>query len=234
MTGRRALVLGGSGAVGSAVVRELAVRGVPTLFTYRRGGETAAALAEATGATAIPLDLADDDAIRRALGALPHAPDILVTCAGVVPREPWLELPDDAWEEAYRVGPRSAFVATQALAPSMIEAGRGDVVFVGALDRAQSLPLPVAFAAAQGMLSALAMSLAKELSPHGVRVNMVALGPLDAGLSASLDPRVREDYLAFSALRRLGTPAEAAAAIVWLATRNTYMSGEVLPVNGGI
>jgi 3-oxoacyl-[acyl-carrier protein] reductase len=84
------------------------------------------------------------------------------------------------------------------------------------------------------MLSAMTMALAKELGPSGIRVNMVALGILDSGLSRELNPKLVADYKTFSALRRLGTPAEAAKAILWLALENTYMNGKVLSVNGGI
>ena len=122
-------------------------------------------------------------------------------------------------------------VVCQLLAPHL--AG-GDVVLVGALERTQSLPIPLAFAASQGALAAVTMALAKELGPQDVRVNMVAAGVLEAGLSDDLDAGVLADYEAFSALRRRGTAAEVAACILWLALQNTYFSGKVLPVNGGI
>lgn len=116
----------------------------------------------------------------------------------------------------------------------MARAGYGSIVLVGALDRTQSLPAPVPFAASQGMLAAMTMALAKELGPSGILVNMVALGILEEGLARALSPQVRADFLSFSALRRAGTPREAARAILWLALENTYMSGKVMPVNGGI
>jgi 3-oxoacyl-[acyl-carrier protein] reductase len=124
-------------------------------------------------------------------------------------------------------------VACQELAPSMAPRG-GHVVLVGAIDRAQSIPAPVHFAASQGALAAMVMALGKELGPRGIRVNMVALGLLEGGLSREISPALVADYKAFSALRRLGTADEAARAILWLALENTYMSGEVVPVNGGI
>jgi 3-oxoacyl-[acyl-carrier protein] reductase len=108
------------------------------------------------------------------------------------------------------------------------------MVLVGAMGRAQSITLPVHFAASQGMLSAMTMTLAKELGPRGIRVNMVALGLLESGLSRGISPELEADFKNCSALRRLGTPEEAARAILWLALENTYMNGEVVPVNGGL
>ena len=92
----------------------------------------------------------------------------------------------------------------------------------------------MAYAASQGTLAAMTMALAKELGPHGVHINMLALGLLDAGLSLGLTPKLREDFLAFSALRRFGTPDEVARAIVWLACHNRYLNGKVIPINGGL
>jgi 3-oxoacyl-[acyl-carrier protein] reductase len=121
------------------------------------------------------------------------------------------------------------------MARRLVADGRsGHVVLVGALDRAQSLPLSVAFAAAQGMLGAMTMALAKELGPSGVRVNLVAGGPTRTGLSARLDPVLLADYERLSALRRVGTADEIAACVTFLALENEYMTGKVLAANGGI
>ena len=95
------------------------------------------------------------------------------------------------------------------------------------------MPLPPAYAASQGALSALAMALAHELGAD-LRVNLVALGVLDAGLSRQLSAGRRKDYQTFSALRREGTPAEAASVITWLALENRYIHGKVIAANGGI
>lgn len=230
---RRALVLGGTGAVGAEVVRGLAARGVTGAFTYLRSAERAAALAAESSLEARRVDLTDRAAIRELCASLPPT-DVLVACAAVARRASLAESTDADWDDAHAVNARASFVACQALAPAMAGAGGGSIVLVGALDRAQSLPLPVAFAASQGMQAALVMALAHELGPAGTRVNAVALGPLDAGLSRVLHPDRIEDYKTYSALRRLGTPREVVPAILWLALDDRYMSGKVLAVNGGI
>jgi 3-oxoacyl-[acyl-carrier protein] reductase len=116
----------------------------------------------------------------------------------------------------------------------MAERRRGSIVFVCALDRGQSLPLPPAFAAAQGALGALAMALAKELGAAGVRVNAVSLGPLAGGLSTALPARLSTDYETFSALRRRGTAEEAARAIAWMLLDAEFVTGRCLAANGGL
>lgn len=231
---RRALLFGGTGTVGREVLKGLAVAGIPTTFTFHTQKDRARVLASEYGATAIGLDLADPAAIRGAIASLDPKPDVLIHCAAVSRALPLSGVSDADWDATQAINVRSAFVAAQALAPSMSEAKRGDIVLAGALDRTQSVPIPVHFAATQGALSAMTMALAKELGPHGIRVNLVAIGVLEDGLSRELPAKARDDFRTFSALKRTGRPAEAAEAILWLALSNGYMSGKVLPVNGGV
>lgn len=205
---RRVLVFGGSGHVGRAVVAALRARGVEPTFTWhtRDPGDGRR------------IDLADPAAVEALVAEV--APDVLIHCAAI-------DAPD--LDAVYAVNCRSAFVATHAM-----PAGVRDVVLLGGLDRTQSLPLPAAYAASQGMLSGMVMALARALGPSGLRINLLALGPLDGGLSMGLEAAQIADYQRFSALRRRGTAAEAAKAAVWLALENSYLNGKVVPVNGGI
>ena len=234
---RCALVLGGSGAVGREVVRALVAAGVDVAFTYRRAADVASALAAETGARAIATDLADAGAVRALAaevgGGAAGGPSILVHAAVASRMASIVEVTDDDWAVAHAVNLRAPYLAVQALLPSLTASG-GSVVLVGALDRTQSVPAPAHFAATQGALPAMAMALARELGGRGVKVNVVAVGLLDAGLGRELGAAMVSDYRSFSALRRLGTAAEVAAAVAWLALENTYMNGKILPVNGGL
>lgn len=226
---RHALVLGGTGAIGSAVVRALAERGVPTTFTWFQNEARAREL----GGGGVRVDLSKPSEIRALFAE--RTPDILIQCAAVHPRAPLAELTADDFDAAMALSGRATFVAVQELARKLIAEKRvGHVVLVGALERAQSLPLSAPFAAAQGMLGPLAMSFAKELGPHGILVNLVAGGLVGSGVSRDLDPAQKGAYEKLSALRRLGTPEEIAAPVVFLALENRYMTGKVLAANGGI
>lgn len=234
-----ALVFGGSGTVGSAVVRALSAGGCRTRFTYFRSEEDAEALRNSCPNTSpVRVDLRQPEAVRelfRGFDGDGFSPRLFVHCAAISQARGLVEIGDSDWDEVIAVSCRSAFVACQELARRLGPAKTGgDIVFVGALDRGQSLPLPVHFAAAQGMLGSMSMALAKELGPQGIRVNLLALGPLDGGISQQLPPAALSDFKAYSALRRLGTPDEVARAVLWLGQKNTFMTGRVLTVNGGI
>jgi 3-oxoacyl-[acyl-carrier protein] reductase len=224
---KRALVFGGTGAVGREVLREFAGAGIATTFTYLRSEERARELSSRHAQRALRVDLADEDAVRACVRSLGETPTIFVHAAAL------LGSPEE-FRKVQAVNVTSAFAAVQELAPRMAQAGGGDIIFLGALDRTQSLPLPAAFAASQGAISAMTMALAKELGPKSIRVNQIAAGLLNEGISNGLDPKLLEDYRTFSAMRRTGTPAEIARAVRWLACGNTYMSGKVIPVNGGL
>ena len=227
---RRALVLGGTGAVGSAVLKELARRGVAASFSFHTAADKARMLALEYGHDAFAVDLADPIATRRALDALPPT-DVAIHCAAMTAALAVDEVTPEIWQRTMAVNVHSAHVVAQWLAACGSPA---ELVLVGGLDRAQSLPLPVHFAATQGALSALVMALGHELGPRQLRVNLVALGVLAAGLSKGLATRRRKDYETFSALRRQGTPDEAAKTIAWLALENSFIQGKVISVNGGI
>jgi 3-oxoacyl-[acyl-carrier protein] reductase len=227
----KAFVLGGTGTVGSAVLAELARRSVPAVFTYHRSADKARMLAAELGHTAVKLDLADAAATATALEQHTRDADVAIHCAGVSAARALPEIDLAAWQEAVAVNLTSAFLLCQAIAK---RAKKCDVVLVGGLDRTQSLPVPAQFAATQGGLPALAMATAHELGRLDIRVNVVALGPLEGGISEGLASRRRKDYETFSALRRRGKPDEVARVIAWLALENRFIQGKVVSVNGGI
>jgi 3-oxoacyl-[acyl-carrier protein] reductase len=110
----------------------------------------------------------------------------------------------------------------------------GNMVFTVTLDGLRPVPAPAHFAATQGALSGLVRALAKELGPANIRVNLVAAGVLETGVSNSLPAPLRAAYTKFSAMGRVGKTSEVAAGIVRLGVHNTVMTGAVLHFDGGI
>ena len=231
----RALVLGGTGHVGSAVLHALAEAGIPTAFSYFRSTEQASALADRHGQHAYPLDLGNSAGIDGFLQSVYRetgVPDVLISCATHAHAGGLSDIDDDTWNRVMNVNVRGVFQVCRALVPHWRDGG--DIVLVAGPDALGAAPSAPHFAASQAALAGFTRATAAELGPRGVRVNLLAVGVLDGGAGTLLSAERRRDAERYSALRRIGTAAEAARAIVWLATENPYLNGAIVPVTGGM
>lgn len=240
---KRALVLGGTGAIGQEVLRLLSEEGALVGFTFYKNAELAKSLSEQLGVPAYCVDLSDREQTRRLLansfersadGATEAGCNVAIHCAAVLDTAPLAELSDKAWEQQYAVNFRSALLLCQQFVRARSPSAGGDIVLLSALSAGQSLPLPSGFAATQGALSSLAMALAKEYGAQGLRINVVASGLLETGLATQLSDKLRKQFLDYSALGRLGQPCEVAKMVGWLALCNHYINGKTVAVNGGL
>lgn len=234
---RHALLFGGTGYVGQAVLRALVARGVRVTFTYRRKAAAARALAEELGQNAVAIDLRAPAEIRALIAASFDAaapPDILIHCAAQGRPIALPDVTDQLYEETQSINVRSAFVACQALLPRLAERGGGDVVLLTYVDGARPTPMPAHFALTQTAIIGLGQSLAKEWGGRGVRINAVQVGPLEDGVARELPLPLLADFERLSAIGRAGKAEEVARAIAFVALENSYMTGQVFPVHGGL
>jgi NAD(P)-dependent dehydrogenase (short-subunit alcohol dehydrogenase family) len=242
------LVIGGSGSLGRAVCTTLAALGSRVALTYHTGRAVADDLvARLPGVRAWALDLTSVADIGRtveaAAGALGGL-DAVVHCAalGLAPGDPLHDCPRQrledvsaaGWDGLMAVNVRSAFFACQAAAPHLRRAGGGNVVLVGSIDGVKPVPSPIPYCTSKAALVGLAQALAKELGKDHIRVNVVAPGILEGGLSRTLPKPLLDEYLRHCGLKRLGRPAEAANVIAWLARHNTYVTAQTLIVDGAL
>jgi 3-oxoacyl-[acyl-carrier protein] reductase len=243
----RVLVLGGSGALGGAVVRALAQDGAKVAFTWYRGEAAAHALRErAPGAASLQLDARRPADVRtvvdqaaRDLGGLDgvvHAIGVgaQVEDKGAASRHLVAHLGIEHWDELMSVNARSAFLAVQAALPHLRAAGGGNIVLIGSFDARKPMPTPVHYAASKAALQGMTMALGKELGPDKVRVNLVAPGLLEAGLTRTLPASMRADYEKHCGQKRVGKLDEVAALVAWLAAENTYVTAQSILVDGGL
>jgi 3-oxoacyl-[acyl-carrier protein] reductase len=221
-----AFVTGGSGAIGREVVRRLRERDRVVHFTYATNETVAMELARETGATPHRVDFVDRPALPALLSKLEV--DVLIHAAGRLGPTTFKEVDAQELDVLHAVNVDAALLAARSVKPG------GSIVFLGALDRTQSLPIPVAFAATQGALITATMALAHELGAVGTRVNLVASGLLDQGIGTRIRPELIRDYVGYSALRRPGTPAELSRFVAWLALDDRVMTGRTVSVTGGI
>jgi NAD(P)-dependent dehydrogenase (short-subunit alcohol dehydrogenase family) len=132
------------------------------------------------------------------------------------------------------VDARAPFLAVRRLLPVFARQGGGEVVLIGSVDAVKPLAVPAHHAASKAAQRGLAVALAKELGPRNVRVNVVAPGLLDAGLSRDVREDLRQEYLKHAGAKRFGRPGEIAAIVRFLALENTYLTGQTLVADGGL
>jgi 3-oxoacyl-[acyl-carrier protein] reductase len=231
---KRVLVLGGSGALGAALMRELHAAGAHAVFTWHRQAEAAAALTEELGVKGYQADFEQADAVAALFEALARdglLPDAVVHCAGVAPLARIGDISAAAWDTVHAVHGRAALLCAQQMERRGL---RGALVLVAALDGLHPVPAPAHYAASQAAMWGLTLALAKELGPKGILVNLAVVGVLDGGISTELEPSLRDSYRRYAALGRTGTCVEAARALRWLVLENTYLNGAQFPLTGGL
>jgi 3-oxoacyl-[acyl-carrier protein] reductase len=234
-----ALVTGGSGGVGRAVCAELAARGAAVGVHYNSGRAAAEELAAGlTNAVAIGADLSSPsgpDELFAAASERLGPVTILVNNAGLMTDARVEQMSDEVFEETLSVNLTAAFRLCRAVIPGMRTAGFGRIVNVSSQAALTGSVAHAHYAAAKAGLHGLTFSLAKELGPDGITVNLVVPGRIR---TAMLDDRShgREDeWLAQTPLRRFGTPEEVAAAVAFLASpAASYITGAALNVSGGL
>ncbi len=243
LSGKRAVVLGGTTGIGRALSIGLAAAGADVVAAGRRMEpleETAAAI-EALGGRTVrqTVDVGDRasvialrDRVTRELGPA----DILVNCAGRIRRVPALEIEESEWNATLDTNLTGTLRGCQVFAPAMLERGAGRIINIASLNSFVSFHEVAPYAASKAGVAALTRSLAVEWSRRGVLVNAIAPGVFRTALNQQLldsTPRGQE-LLMRTPQGRFGRVEEVVGAAVFLASdASSYITGVVLPVDGG-
>ena len=246
LTGRVAVVTGGTRGIGLMMARGLLQAGASVYVSSRKAGAGEAAVAELAAygrAVSVPANLAtEEECLRLAaeVGRSEERVHVLVNNAGATWGAALAEFPASAWDKVLDLNLKAPFFLTRAFLPLLEAAGTADdparVINVGSIDGLRVPELHTySYAASKAGLHQLTRVLARELGPRHITVNAVAPGPFESKMMAATLARQGEQIAAASPLGRIGRADDMAGVAVFLSGRGAaYVTGAVIPVDGGI
>jgi 3-oxoacyl-[acyl-carrier protein] reductase len=243
LSGRTAVVTGGSRGIGRAIVLRLATQGADVAFSYRGNAAAAEATAEevrALGRTALPVNAdvsqpaSAESLVTEALQGLGKV-DILVNNAGITRDDLIMRMGIDAWRDVLETNLSGAFYTLKAVTRPMLKARSGRIVNITSVSGQAGQMGQANYSSAKAGLIGLTKAAARELASRGITVNAVAPGFVLTELTQDLPEALQAQITERTPLSRFGTPQEIADAVAFLASDEAgYITGQVLAVDGGL
>lgn len=240
LAGRTAIVTGGARGIGLACAEALAAEGAKLVLADVDGAAAEASAATLPGAAfGIGVDVSRAEDVERLVDrtvARHGGLHVLVTCAGVFHATPLDEITIEEWDRIQDVNLKGTFLCAQAALRVMVPQRHGRIVTIASLAaQTGGLAAGASYAASKGGVIALTKAIARYAGPHGVAANVVNPGVIDSPMIAAWPPGRQEATTEATPLQRVGSPAEVAAAVVWLASdAASFVHGARVDVNGGL
>jgi len=242
LEGQVALVTGASRGIGAAIAERLANLGAVVVGTAT-SAEGAAAISErlkdldqqCRGARLDVNEAGAAELLVQQITAELGAPSILVNNAGITRDQLLMRMKDDDWDLVMSTNLRSVYVLSKACLRGMMKARSGRIISISSVIGMMGNAGQANYAAAKAGMEGFSRSLAREVGSRGITVNTIAPGFIDTDMTRGLDDAQREQLIADIPLQRLGQPDDIAAAVAFLASPlGSYITGQVLHVNGGM
>jgi 3-oxoacyl-[acyl-carrier protein] reductase len=241
LSGRIAFVTGASRGIGAAIAHRLARQGAHVVAAARgtNAQAVAAAIAAAGGhAEAIALDVTEPGAAEAAVNDAVERHgrlDVLVSNAGIARDQLMLRMKREDWDAVLTTNLTAAYALTQAALKPMIRQRAGRIICISSIVGQSGNAGQANYAASKAGLIGFSKAVALEVASRGITVNVVAPGLIDTDMTRAITGSARDEWASKIPVRRLGTPDDVAAAVCFLASDEaSYITGQVLAVNGGM
>lgn len=241
LTGKQALITGGSRGLGFAIAKAFIAHGANVIITGRNRAHMEKACSMlGEKCRGLIFDLKDLSGIPAFVATIEKeygAVDILVNNAGIHLKKDALDVSDEAYEEVIRINQQAVFAMSRECAKKMMTRKKGVILMISSMASQYGIPKVIAYTAAKSAVEGMTRGLTVELSPAGIRVNCIAPGFIETDMSSKAlngDKERKARVLSRTPMGRLGTPGDIALAAVYLASDAAgYITGIVLPVDGG-
>jgi 3-oxoacyl-[acyl-carrier protein] reductase len=240
LTDNAALVTGATGGIGAAIARTLHARGAAVVLSGTRAERLEALQAElGERAFIAPCDLGDGAQVEALVGKAEELVgkglDILVNNAGLTRDNLTIRLKDEDWSRVLEVNLTGAFRLSRAALKGMMKRRYGRIVSITSVVGTTGNPGQANYAASKAGLVGMTKAMAQEVASRGITINCLAPGFIETPMTDALNEKQREAILGNIPAGRMGTPAEIAAAVLFLASAEAgYITGQTLHVNGGM
>ncbi len=237
---KNALITGATGGIGEAISRKLAEEGYHLALLYGHNHEKAKLLEEElsliTRVKIYHIDFKDYSHIQEKLGEVlldfNHF-ECLIHGAGKSYRNFFHEMEDAQFEDLIQVNLKPLYYITKALLPGMLEREKGSIIGISSIWGANAAAMEVAYAMTKGAMEQYIKSLAAEVAFMKVAVNGIAPGGVDTSILNNLNPEEKEDFIKDIPFQRLAKPEEIADLVLYLLTKGTYITGQIITMDGG-
>ncbi|RXJ57696.1 3-oxoacyl-ACP reductase FabG [Candidatus Marinarcus aquaticus] len=242
-SGTNVLVTGGSRGIGAQIAKELATHGLKVWINYRSGADAALKIKEeieAAGGSAavVQADVTKEDEFVAAIKTIVDADgqlSYLVNNAGITRDKLALRMSIDDFNDVISANLTSAFIGCKEALKAMGKKKFGSVVNISSIVGEMGNPGQTNYAASKGGLNAMTKSFAKEAAARGIRYNAITPGFIQTDMTDELKEEVKEEYIRNIPLKRFGQASEVAQAVAFLLSdHSSYITGEILKVNGGL